>query len=425
MQKNSCILGNGVKLTTLNTDKFKSNLMTVELLCPLSEETATHNSLLTNVLSRCCALYPTLREFNIALEKLYAADLDAFVSRCGETQKICFKLSCIENRYTYDGMDVFEESMRLLGEMIFRPLLENGVFPEQIVDGERRNLREEIESVKDDQGRYAIRRCIETMCEGEPYAVNVGGNTDVLDDITPAELKTHYDRLLETAPVSVYFVGSTDADTVRRYVEQYLPFCERKTAAPQTDIEKAIESTRNITEKADAVQSRLCMGFRTGLTLRDERYAALLLACEILGSPAGKLFVNVREKLGLCYYCSPMLDGQKGIMIISAGIDAADREKAENAILEQIDDVKNGNISDTELEFSKKSAASSYKEIYDSPSAMIGWYSNRSRLGIDGVSPEVMSELVAKQTKADISAAASMIKADTFFLLEGGSDIEY
>ncbi len=425
MQKNSCILANGVKLTTLKTDKFKSNLMTVELLCPLSEDTATHNSLLTNVLSRCCAMYPTLREFNIALEKLYAADLDAFVSKCGEVQKVCFKLSCIENAYTYDGMDVFENAMMLLGEMIFNPLLENGAFPEVIVDGERRNLKEEIESVKDDQGRYALRRCIETMCKDEPYAVNVGGNVSVLEKITSASLKSHYDILLRTAPVSIYFVGNTDIETVKQYAEKYLPFAKRETTAKTVDSDKKPEKVTRVTERSDAVQSRLCMGFRTGLTLRDERYAALLLGCEILGSPAGKLFVNVREKQGLCYYCSPILDGQKGLMIISAGIDSDDREKAEKAILDQLTELKNGNISDAEMAFAKKSAASSYKEIYDSPSAMISWYANRSRLGIDDVTPEAMAELVDKQTKSDISAAAAMLCADTFFMLEGGETDEY
>ncbi len=424
MQINSCILDGGVKLTTLKTDKFKSNLMTVELLCPLSEDTATHNSLITNVLSRCCAMYPTLREFNIALEKLYAADLDAFVSKCGETQKVCFKLSCIENKYTYDGMDVFENAMMLLGEMIFKPLLENGVFPDSVVEGERRNLREEIESVKDDQGRYALRRCIETMCAEEPYSVNVGGDIKVLEGITAAELKQHYDVLLQTAPVSIYFVGSTDMETVKKYAEKYLPFGKRQSIYPQYDTNKTPVAVNTVTEQADAVQSRLCMGFRTNLTLRDDAYAALLLATEILGSPAGKLFVNVREKQGLCYYCSPILDGQKGLLIISAGIDSADREKAQSAILEQIEEVKNGNISDAELAFAKKSAASSYKEIYDSPSAMISWYANRSRLGIENISPERMAALVAKQTKADIAAAASLLKADTFFLLEGGDDGE-
>lgn len=422
MQKNSCVLANGVKLTTLKTDKFKSNLMSVELLCPLSEETATHNSLLTNVLSRCCAMYPSLREFNIALEKLYAADLDAFVSKCGETQKVCFKLSCIENNYTYDGMDVFENSMRLLGEMIFNPLLENGVFPASIVDGERRNLKEEIESIKDDQGRFAMRRCIENMCADEPYAVNVGGNTKVLESITGAELKKQYDALLATAPVSVYFVGNTDMETVKRYVKKYLPFCNREALKPQADAQKTTTAVKYISEDADAVQSRLCMGFRTKLTLRDENYAALLLACEILGSPAGKLFVNVREKEGLCYYCSPILDGQKGLMIISAGIDSEDREKAEKAILQQIEELKNENISDAELAFAKKSAASSYKEIYDSPSAMISWYANRSRLGIYDITPEKMAEIVEKQTKADVAAAAKLLEADTFFMLKGADD---
>ncbi len=424
MQKNTCTLSNGVKLTTLNTDKFKSNLLRVELLCPLSEETATHNSLITNVLSRCCAMYPSLREFNIALEKLYAADLDAYVSKCGETQKLCFKLSCVENKYTFNGEDVFEQAMLLLGQMIFHPLLENGAFPQSIVDGERQNLREEIESVKDDQGRFALRRAIETMCEAEPYSVNTAGNTEILKKITAVELKEHYDKLLATAPVSIYFVGSTSPETVKQYAEKYLPFTKREAVKPEAVKNIIPTHIKQVTESSEAAQSRLCMGFRTGLSLQDKQYSALLLACDVLGSPAGKLFVNVREKQGLCYYCSPILDGQKGLLIISAGIDSADREAAEKAILEQIEEIKKGNITDTEMLSAKKSAAASYREIYDSPSAMISWYSNRALLSMD-VTPEQMSEQVEKQTKQDIAAAARLLNADTFYMLDGGDCLEY
>ncbi len=424
MLKNTCTLSNGVKLTTLNTDKFKSNLLRVELLCPLSEETATHNSLITNVLSRCCAMYPTLREFNIALEKLYAADLDAYVSKCGETQKLCFKLSCVENKYTFDGTDVLEQAMMLLGEMIFKPLLENGAFPKSIVDSERQNLREEIESVKDDQGRYALKRLDEIMCADEPYSVNTGGNVEVLDKITPAELKQHYDVLLATAPVSIYFVGSTDIDTVKAYAEKYLPFAKREEQVVNEIKKITPTEIKRVTETTNIAQSRLCMGFRTGLTLRDEKYTALLLACDILGSPSGKLFVNVREKKGLCYYCNPFLDGQKGIMIISAGIDSTDREAVENAILEQIEQVQNGNITESELISSKKSTSAFYREIYDSPSAMISWYSSRELLDMD-MTPEQMMLIVEKQTKEDIAEALKMLKADTFYMLDGGDGIEY
>ena len=169
-------LREGVDLTVLSTEKFKSNLMIVELRCPLRKETATHYSLITNVLSRCCRKYPTLREFNVALEELYAADLDAYVSKSGEVQKVCFKLSCIENSYTYDGADVLAGGMRLLGEMIFNPLLEDGAFSASVMESEKKNLKEEIEALKDDKARLALSRCIKNMCADEAFSVTCHAN---------------------------------------------------------------------------------------------------------------------------------------------------------------------------------------------------------------------------------------------------------
>jgi len=411
-------ISEGINLTVLPTDKFKSNLMIVELRCPLRAETATHYSLLTNVLSRCCREYPSLRSFNVALEELYAADVDSYVSKNGEVQRVRFKLSCIENDYTYDRSDVLAGAMRLLGAMIFDPLLDDGVFPDYVVESEKKNLKEEIQSLKDDKGRFAITRCIRNMCADEAYSVAVGGDEEVLAGITGRELKAHYDTLLKTAPVDIYFVGNTDADTISEYCKRYLPFTPRPFNIYPTEIRQVRGEIKYITEEADAVQSKLCMGYRTGVSICDEEYPALLLACDVLGSPSGKLFVNVREKMGLCYYCSPHLDGVKGLLLISAGIYAKDREKAEKAIEAQIEQLKLGNISESELTAAKVAATTAYKEIYDSAGAMINWYATRKGIGLS-VTPEIMAERIAATTAADIAAVARRLTADTFFMLKG------
>lgn len=408
----------GVSLTVLPTDKFKSNLLIVKLNVPLREETATHYSLLTNVLSRCCADYPTLKSFNIALEELYAADLDAYVSKSGEVQSVCFKLSCIENLYTYDGADVLEGAMRLMHCMIFKPLLENGAFSESVVEAEKKSLREEIEALKEDKARYAMNRCIKLMCEKEAYSVSAAGDVNRLADIDGKELKKCYDRLLATAPISIYFVGNSTADTVEDYCRRHLPFTPRSAAAYKTAVLPAASPVRHATERADVFQSKLCMAYRTPITFGDERYPAMLLACGILGSPCGKLFVNVREKLGLCYYCTPMQDSVKGVLLISAGIDGASREQAENAISAQIEELKNGIISETELASAKAECLAAYKEIYDSPSAVIGWYSTRLENGIV-TTPEETAAAVSALSADDVARAAATLAPDTFYMLEG------
>ena len=413
-------LREGVDLTVLSTEKFKSNLMIVELRCPLRKETATHYSLITNVLSRCCRKYPTLREFNVALEELYAADLDAYVSKSGEVQKVCFKLSCIENSYTYDGADVLAGGMRLLGEMIFNPLLEDGAFSASVMESEKKNLKEEIEALKDDKARLALSRCIKNMCADEAFSVTTAGDTEMLQSISASELKESYDELLKNYPVSIYFMGRESPEKVKEHCDRYLPFAPREKRLFNTEVKKDVGEIKYVTEPTDAVQSRLCMGFRTGRSIKDEDYVALLLACDVLGSPSGKLFMNVREKLGLCYYCSPMLDGVKGLLIVSAGIYAENREKAEEAILQQIEALKKGDISERELRSAKAVAESAYKEIYDSASSIINWYSARRGLGLD-ISPEEMAARIKNTTAEDIARVARDIVPDTFYMLEGGA----
>ncbi len=414
----------GVSLTVLPTDKFKSNLMAVKLAVPLRAETATHYSLLTNVLSRCCAEFPTLQSFNTALEELYAADLDTCVEKAGEVQNICFKLSCIEDEYTYDGADVLAGSMRMLGLMIFDPLLEDGAFPRRIVESEKDHLKEEIGTLKEDKARLAMSKCLNLMCRDEAYRVSAVGDAKLLDGIDGRALKDSYDRLIRTAPVSIYFVGRASADTVFDCCKKYLPFGDREEHVYETAISPVRDGLKRSAEQTDAMQSKLCMAFRAPVTMKSDSYAAMLLACEVLGSPCGKLFTNVREKQGLCYYCSPSLDGVKGILTVSAGIDGNNRETVETAVLEQIEDLKNGIVTESEFSAAKAGVLAAYKEIYDSPGAMINWYSVRRGQNIF-ITPEEMAKRIEETSLDDVASAARTLEADTFYMLEGkGRDCE-
>lgn len=408
----------GVTLSVIPFDKQKFNFMLITLAVPLRKETATHYSLLTKVLSRCCEEFPTLKSFNIALEELYAADLDAWVHRRGEVQYVCFRLSCMENEYTYDGADVLAGAMRLLGCMVFKPLLEGGVFPSRIIEAEKKNLKEEIESIKEDKEQYAIGRCIYEMCKNEAFSTDFLGDTEVLEGLDGADVKECYDRILSTAPVNMFFAGRADAETVFDYCRRYLPFAPRKRVFYDTEVKSAGGEVKTVTERADVAQSKLCLGFRTSVTLKSDDFVDFLLGYDVLGAPWGKLFSNVREKLGLCYYCGLTLDPVKGVVIVSAGINGRDREKAERAILEQIEELKNCSITDAELASAKAGGFAACVNIRENPGAFVSWYSRAKLQGLD-MTMESWEERIKKASKESIAAAMRTLTADTFYMLEG------
>lgn len=166
-------------------------------------------------------------------------------------------------------------------------------------------------------------------------------------------------------------------------------------------------------------QGKLALGFRTGMTFYDGDYPAFSLFNEIFGgSPSGKLFMNVREKLSLCYYCSTITEAHKGLLFVASGIEIKNKDKAQNEILAQLEDIKQGKITDTEFDSAVKSLINGYSELADEPQTMSMWYYNRMMAGLFDT-PEEVCDKIRRLTKEDVVKASLGVKLDTVYFLKG------
>lgn len=87
-------------------------------------------------------------------------------------------------------------------------------------------------------------------------------------------------------------------------------------------------------------QSKLVLGFRTGLPQQRRARTALRVMTALLGGSTGsRLFTNVRERLGCCYYCGARVNLLTGILLIECGLEEANRERLQSAILAEIADL--------------------------------------------------------------------------------------
>ena len=105
-------------------------------------------------------------------------------------------------------------------------------------------------------------------------------------------------------------------------------------------------------------------------------------------------------------------------MLVSSGIEAKNKEIAENAILDQLEMIKNGDITDEEMDSAKKSIRNGYMQIYDSAEAMETWVFFRSLCGIS-TTPMLECEKIEKTTKQEIQELTSKFKLDTVYFLRG------
>ena len=413
----------GVWLRTVHTSKFKSSYLSVTLLAPLSAETAAANALIPSVLRQGTAVHPDMEHISAALDNLYGGAIEPVVRKKGETQCVGFVASFLDDAYALEGENLLEPAARLLGEVLLNPRTEDGVFDSAYVKGEKANLADRIRGRINDKRSYATSHLAELMCAEEAFGVNKLGDLDHLEPVTPENLWARYQDLLKTCAVELYFCGSAEPDRVAEALKaalSALPVNEDRFV-PECDVRLTAETEPRIIEEAmDVTQGKLALGFRTGgQTCWEEEYPALMMTNAIFGGTAmSKLFMNVREKMSLCYYASSMLERMKGIVLVSSGIEFENYQKAREEILHQLEQVRAGEIEDWELEGARHILTGSYQSVLDDQGRQEEFWLGQAVAGLE-TTPEAVAAAFETVTREQVAQCAQKWVLDTLYFLKG------
>ncbi len=417
-------LANDIALTVLETDRFKAAMLSVNLIVPIDAEKAAKNTLLLRVLKQGSANYPSLAAINTRLDDLYAADLATRNYKRGEMQVLGFSVDLLDNLYIPDGTDVLGGAADMLGELLLYPLFDaDGCFTAKIVDREKQSLCDAIRAKINNKQRYAHDRCVEEMCRDERFSLPLAGTVEAVEAITRADLTERYHALLREARVELFYIGRTPADALIPVLERVLAAypAHRALAAPTTVIRHA-ETVREVTEVQKVNQGKLVMGFRSGFAVADPDYLNFLTFNELFGgSPASKLFVNVREKLSLCYYCSSSPDSYKGLMFVSSGVAVENKDRAYAEIMAQLEAMRRGEFTEDDLQNAIRGLQSGYRQLTDSPGGMENYYLGRLLFGVP-LTIEQMEEGFGTVTADGVIDAANRVSLDTVYFLRGPED---
>lgn len=413
----------GVTLTALRTDKFKSSCLSLTLMTPMQKETVTANALLPSVLRRGSQTHPDTRLLAAALDELCGGTLEVRVHQQGETQCVGFLGSFLDDAFSPDGTPILEPAAALMGELLLRPTLENGVFRADYVSGEGKNLADRIRAQVNEKRQYSIKRLTEQMCEGEPYGLDKLGFADEATAIGPEQLWERYQTLLRTAPVALYYCGSAPMERVEKALKNALGGLPKRAAVQLSACDcavHAVKEVRSFEDTLDVTQGKLTLGWRTGgVTIRSEEYPALLVLNDIYGgTTTSKLFMNVRERLSLCYYASSILDIQKGLMLVSSGIEFDKAEQAKEEILAQLQACVDGDFTDQELEAARRAVVSRLTTYEDSQGLLEAYWQARVAAGVSQ-KPDELARAVEQVTAEQVIRAAGKLALDAVYFLKG------
>ncbi|MGM9662040.1 MAG: EF-P 5-aminopentanol modification-associated protein YfmF [Oscillospiraceae bacterium] len=408
-------LAQGVRLSYLPSGKFKTGMLSANFVLPLQRETLAQDALLGAVLRRGCERYPDMKQVSEALDLLYGAQISPAFRRKSERCCVGFVASFIDDAYTPGGEKLLEPVAELLGQLLLRPALENGVFRPDYVRQEKDNLLDAIRSRINDKREWADFRLLQELCAGEPYGLSP--EEEAVEAVTPEGLLARWQEVLRTAPLELFYCGSAPQERVEaalRHALRELPRAALLTLPPVLPHAPRAE-VRRITERMDVTQGKLAMGF----ACTAEDVPAMILANTLFGgSSNSKLFMNVREKLSLCYYASSGYHRSKGLVTVSSGVEFRNFQRAYDEIMAQLEAVQRFELEEWELPGARSTMRNTFRTMADSQRRLEDFTLGESAGGTDATLEEYLTALEAA-TEERIMAAAKTVRLDTVYFLTG------
>ena len=416
----------GISLHNINTEKFKTNLIAIFLTTPLSRKYVTYDAVLSAVLRRGTKSMPSQEEISKTLEGMYGADFDCGLNKNGDNHVIKFYLESLNDDFIPQNNDnMLKESIEKLADIVFNPYLEEGYFKKEYVNQEKVNIKQRIEGIKDNKALYARTRCVEEMYKGEPAGFFNYGYIEDLEGIDEKNLYEYYQKLLKECKIDIFVSGKVDIEKTLEIIKENneINGLEPRKAnyivnqiTAKSDVEE-----KSVEEKQDVTQGKLVIGCDIVFNeddLKDEnlRCEAMLYNSLLGGSANSKLFQNVREKASLAYSASSSYVRYKSNIFITAGIEIDNYEKALEIIRKQIEDLKNGDFTESQIEDEKKGIISQINTIDDEQDTEIIYFLGQE-LTNSADTIEKYKENINKVTKEQIQNVASKVEINTIYFL--------
>ena len=411
-------LKEGIKFHEIQTNKFKTNLLAVFLSLPLTRDTVTKNALITAVLRRGTQTMPNQEIISRKLEEMYGSSFDCGIEKTGDTHTIKFYLEAINDEFLIEKENLLEESFKILFDIIFNPLVENGKLKEEYVNGEKENLKQIIEGKIDNKGAYALERCVEEMYKNKAYGLYKYGYIEDLEKITAEDLYNYYKEMISKCKIDIFVSGNLPQNTIEMVEknENIQKLNDRKIELKDEEKDKT-QKEKVVTESMEITQGKLVIGMDVNSNIENLSYITMCYNTILGGGANSKMFQNVREKASLAYTAGSNYLKRKQNIFIRAGIEIENYDKAVQIIKEQLNDMKNGKFTQTDIENAKNLIIATIENIEEEQDTEISYYFGQE-LSNSQVSVQEYIEKIKSVTKEQIVEVANNTSINTIYFLK-------
>lgn len=427
MSKKSIELKKGIKAHFIKTDLYKTDLTCIIITTPLKRETVTKNALIPFMLRRGTAKLPNQYLISKELQNMYGASFNCGVDKMGDNVVLKFCIESISNEYALDGEDILKMNIENLLDLVFNPFKVNGMLNKDFLDVEKENLKDIIESKIDDKDNYALENCISTMYGEDGFGLYKYGYVEDIDNITIEEISQYYNWLINNSKIDIFISGNTDEEKLKLQLDdneniKKLNPREENYILDSTDGKQKVENIKEVKQEMDVTQGKLVIGL--DITSEQENLRGIgNVYNSILGNGANSMmFQNVREKAGLAYSAKSVFFKQKNNIFIRCGIQIENYEKAVELIKVQLENIKNGEFSEEDVNNAKTFLIAGIKNVEEEQDTEIIYYIGQE-ISKTNLSIQEYIDNINKVSKEDIIQFAKSIDINTIYFLTKNKEV--
>ncbi len=376
---------------------------------PSERATATAFALLPYLLERGYEDCPDMSAMSIKLSSLFGASLSADSTVQGPNRVIGIGVSGVKQEFIDDDVDLYTEYTKLLIGVAFRPFFKDGLFEEEAIEIEKGKLFDLLSVEQNNKRSYCVRQARRRFFNDSPNGIESGGYIDEVKNLDASELTRLYHHMIKTAQIEVIVQGA-DKKAVTDELGKYLAGKERGCLSFLPPFAEKIGEFESFSEPMQTSQGKICKIYNIGEILSPTEAIKMRVATAVFGSlPTSRLFVNVREKQSLCYYCVAVFGTITSTVSVDSGVEHQNAERTLNAIDVELAKLVEKEVDEKELNDAKRQYINQLNAAADSLAATESW----CFAGIiknDFTTIEQAKEIVNATTCADVKRLLTMLK---------------
>ncbi len=300
--------------------------------------------------------------------------------------------------------DSWQKGLDLVKDLALYPK-----FPEAELEVERGVILEEINRYEDQPDDRVGDVLMQAMFSPNPLGMRILGQPEVIKKLTRQDFVDYHTKFYKSGSMLVVIAGKIIPEEAKKEIENHFgALAAENPQAFEPYVENQTGPQISIYPKDTAEQVHIELAVR-GLASNDPRRYALTILNSILGSGmSSRLFIEVREKLGLCYSISsePAAYKDTGLWSVHAGLNTNKLPEAITTILGEMKKMTTELVSEKELEQAKSKIKGHLIFAQENPINQMEYYAHQALVRDELIDYETLLNRLMQITVQDVQQVA-------------------